>query len=177
MQSSAAIKQSCTCGKRNHFFPVNEEKEEKDKEVKEVIKDEEKEEEEVVEEEEEVEIRTTMQVSVAMQQSFTHGQGNFFFPVNKVEEKGRRRRRRRREGGVGEGGGEGEEEEEEVEIRPTMQSSVAMQQSCTCWSRQLFPVNNQKMEEEGEEEEIHNYNAVFCSNESELYLWRTQSSE
>ena len=30
-------------------------------------------------------------------------------------------------------------------------------------------------EEEEEDYEIHNYNAVFCGNETELYLWRTQS--
>ena len=41
-----------------------------------------------------------------------------FLPVNKVEEKVK--------------------EEEEEEIRTTMQSSVAMQQSCTHWPRQLF---------------------------------------
>ena len=34
--------------------------------------------------------------------------------------------------------GEEEEEEEEEDIRTTMQSSIAMQQSCTCWPRQLF---------------------------------------
>ena len=34
-----------------------------------------------------------------------------------------------------------------------------------------------KEEEEEEEEdyEIHNYNAVFCGNKTELYLWQTQS--
>ena len=37
-------------------------------------------------EEEEEEITTTIQSSPAMQQSFTRGQGNCFFPVNKVEE-------------------------------------------------------------------------------------------
>ena len=40
MQSSAAMQSSCTCGKCNCFFPVNEE--EKDKEVEEEHKDEEK---------------------------------------------------------------------------------------------------------------------------------------
>ena len=39
------------------------------------------------EEEEEVEIRTTMQFSVAMKQSCTCHQGNCFFPVNNEEEK------------------------------------------------------------------------------------------
>ena len=45
----------------------------------------------------------------------------------------------------GEDGGEGEEEEEEeeVEIRTTMQSSVAIQQSCTRQPRQLFLSNKQ----------------------------------
>ena len=43
--------------------------------------------------EEEEEITATLQSSAAIQQSFTHGQGNCFFPVNKVEDKGRRRRR------------------------------------------------------------------------------------
>ena len=93
MQSSAGMKQSCTCGECNHFFPVNEEEKEKDK-VEEEHKDEEKEEEEEMVEEDE-EITTTMQSSAAMQWRFTRGQGNCFFPVNKVEEeeKGWRRRR------------------------------------------------------------------------------------
>ena len=45
----------------------------------------------------------------------------------------------------GEDGGEGEEEEEEeeVEIITTMQSSVAIQQSCTRLPRQLFLSNKQ----------------------------------
>ena len=58
MQSSAAMQSSCTCGKCNCFFPVNEE--EKDKEVEEEHKDEEK------EEEEEEEITTTIQSSAPM---------------------------------------------------------------------------------------------------------------
>ena len=44
------------------------------------------------------------------------------------------------------GGEEGEKEEkevEEVEIRTTMQSSVAIQQSCTRQPRQLFLSNKQ----------------------------------
>ena len=68
-------------------------------------------------EEEEGEITTAVQSSTAMQQSFTHAQGNCFFQVNKVEEKGK---------------------EEGDEIRTTMQSSVAVLQSCTCQPRQLF---------------------------------------
>ena len=44
----------------------------------------------------------------------------------------------------GEDGGEGEEEEEEeMEIRTTMQSSIAIQQSCTRQPRQLFLSNKQ----------------------------------
>ena len=38
------------------------------------------------EEDEEVDIRTTMQSSAAMQQTYTRGKGNCFFPVNKEEE-------------------------------------------------------------------------------------------
>ena len=56
------------------------------------------------------------------------GQGNCFFPVNKVEK------------------GE-EEEEEEVDVRTTMQFSVAMQQSCTCWPRKLFLSSKQGVED------------------------------
>ena len=54
-----------------------------------------------------------------MQLSFTHGQCNCFYPVNKnkVEER---------------------EKEEEDAIRTIMQLSIAMQQSCTRGSRQLF---------------------------------------
>ena len=44
------------------------------------------------------------------------------FPMNKAEEKEKN----------------AEEEEVEEEITTTMQSSVAMQQSCTCWPRQFL---------------------------------------
>ena len=47
------------------------------------------------------------------------------------------------QGEDGEEGEEEEEEEEEVEIRTTMQSSVAIQQSCTRLPRQLFLSNKQ----------------------------------
>ena len=40
-----------------------------------------------------------------------------------------------------------------VVIRTRMYCSVGMQQSCTRWPRQLFPVNNEKVEEKGKEEE------------------------
>ena len=56
--------------------------------------EEKKEEEEEEKEEEKEEITTTMQSSAAIQQSYTHGQGICFFPVN--QEKERRKRRRRR---------------------------------------------------------------------------------
>ena len=52
-----------------------------------------------------------------------------FLPVNKVEK--------------------GEEEEEEEDIRTTMQSSVAMQQSCTRQPRQLFLSSKQGVEDGG----------------------------
>ena len=55
----------------------------------------------------------------------------------------------------------------------TRMYSVAMQQSCTRRPRQLFPLNNEKVEEKAkeveEEEEIHDYNPVFRRNETELY--------
>ena len=51
--------QSCTHGPKQ-LFPVNEE----------------------------MEITITRQSSAAMQQTYTHGKGNCFFPVNKEEEEG-----------------------------------------------------------------------------------------
>ena len=70
-----------------------------------------------------------MQSSTAMQQSSTGGQGNCFFSVNeeKQEEKGEKVEQE-----------EGNKQKEEDKIRTTMQSSVAMQESCTCGPRELF---------------------------------------
>ena len=50
------------------------------------------------------------------------GRDNCFFPANKKEEKEE----------------EENKQEEEDEIRTIMQSSIAMQQSCTCGLRQMF---------------------------------------
>ena len=63
--------------------------------------------------------------STAMQLGFTHGQCNCFFPVNKVEERGKEEE-------------DNKQQEEEDAIRTIMQSSVTMQQNCTRGSRQLF---------------------------------------
>ena len=70
-----------------------------------------------------------MQSSTAMQQSSYGGQGNCFFSLNeeKQEEKGEKVEQE-----------EGNKQEEEDKIRTTMQSSVAMQESCTCGPRELF---------------------------------------
>ena len=102
------MKHSCTCGGCDHFLPVNEEK---DKEVEEEHNDEEKEE----------EITTTMQPSAAMQQGFTHGQGNCFLPVNKIEKKGKEEEKEEEKGGGG--GGEGGDLNCDAVF-------AAMQQSC-----------------------------------------------
>ena len=59
------------------------------------------------EEEEEVEIRTTMQSSVVMQQSCTHQPRQLFLSSEQGGGEGK--------GGGGEGGGKGEREREEVE--------------------------------------------------------------
>ena len=40
-----------------------------------------------------------MQSSAAIQQSFTHGQGNCFLPVNKVEKKGKEEEKEEEEKG------------------------------------------------------------------------------
>ena len=59
----------------------------------------------------------------AMEQCFTHGPRQYFFPANKEEE----------EEEEGEKVEEGEDkQQDEDKIRSTMQSSVAMKQSCTC---------------------------------------------
>ena len=42
-----------------------------------------------------------------------------------------------------------EEEEEEVDIRTTMQYSVAVQQICTHWPKQLFLSSKQGVEDGG----------------------------
>ena len=58
-----------------------------------------------------------------------------------------------------------------MEIRTTMQSCVFVGQG-NCF----FPVNDEKMDkgkEEEEEEEIHNYNAVFRGNEMALPIVNT----
>ena len=62
--------------------------------------------------------------SAAMQQSCTGGQGNCFFSVNKEEDK-----QEENEEKVDE---EENKQEEGDKIRTTMQSSAAVQQSCTC---------------------------------------------
>ena len=157
IQSSVATKQSFTHCECNRFFPVNEENE-KYKEVKEEHKDE------------------------------------------KRKGRWRRRRRRKRSqlqcnflqqcsrvllvakaivfSEQGEGGGEGEEEEEKKERRWRSELQCSLLQQCSrvvfvSQGNCFFAVNNEKMEKgkEVEEEEIHNYNAVFRGNERELYSW------
>ena len=52
---------------------------------------------------------------------------------------------------------EEEAEAERDEIRTTMQSSIAMEQSCSCGPRQSFlytELGGEKEKEEGEEEEV-----------------------
>ena len=91
------------------------------------------------EEEEEVEIRTTMQFSVAMQQSCTCHQGNCFFPVNNEEEKMKKEVDEEEEG---------EEEEEEEEIHNHNAVFYGNKQSCTCGKcNNFFPVNEEEIEE------------------------------
>ena len=62
-----------------------------------------------------------------------------------------------------------EEEKKEEEIRTTMQSSVAMPQSCTHGPRQLFL--SSKRGGGGD----YNYKAVFCCIVADLYSWQRQS--
>ena len=65
---------------------------------------------------------------------------------------------------------EEEEEMEEDEIGTTMQSSVAMQQSCSHGPGQLFLYSELGGGGRGGGGD-HNCNEVFHSNAAELYLW------
>ena len=98
---------------------------------------------EVVEKEEEVkeeeDITTTMQSSTAMQHSCTRAKGNFFsFPMNKEEDNKKSSMKRKRWRRMRRKRGRKEAEAERDEIRTGMQSSIAMEQSCSCGPRQLF---------------------------------------
>ena len=75
-----------------------------------------------------------MQSSAAMPQSSTGGQGNCFFSVNEEKQEEKEEKVEEEEGNKQ----EGNKQEEEDKIRTTMQSSVAMQESCTCGPRELF---------------------------------------
>ena len=85
---------------------------------------------------------------------------------------------------------EEENKQQEDETRTTIQSSTAMQQSCTCAQGNCsFPVNKELEKGErgdggggeqgggegggegGRGGESHNNNAVFYSNAAELYSW------
>ena len=70
--------------------------------------------------------RSQLQCSLPQQCSrvVLMGQGNCFFPVNKEEEEEEKVE-------------EENKKQEEDKIRTTMQSSVAMQWSCTCGPRQF----------------------------------------
>ena len=73
------------------------------------------------EEEEKEEITTTMPCFRAMEQCSTHWPRQYFFPVNKEEEEEREK--------VEE---DEDKQQDEDKIKSTVQSSVAMKQSCTC---------------------------------------------
>ena len=90
---------------------------------------------------EEKEITTTMQSSTAMQQSCTFAEGNCFFPVNKEEKEKKEE--------VEEEEKEEDNKEAEEEITTAMQSSPAVEQSCTRGPRQLFPSSEQGRGGEG----------------------------
>ena len=109
MQSSAAMQQSCTGGQGKCFFSVNKEEIQEENEEKVEEKENKQEEEDKIRitmwssvamlcncthspklifsvNLEVEEITTTRQSSAAMQQTYTRGKGNCFFPVNKEEE-------------------------------------------------------------------------------------------
>ena len=108
MQSSTAMQQSCTGGQGNCFLSMN--KEEKQEENEEKVEEEEN------KQEEEDKIRTTMQSSVAMQESCTHGPREIVsFQCTRRGRRKRRWRKRKRKktrkeagGGTGGEGGGGE---------------------------------------------------------------------